>query len=58
MREVDEYRAYADDCRRIARSIGNADDKRRLMEMATVWALLAGEREAQMNSDRPDISGE
>jgi hypothetical protein len=52
MREVEEYRGYAEDCRRIARTTSNPDDKRRLLEMATVWSLLASEREAQLNSER------
>jgi hypothetical protein len=52
MREVAEFRGYAEDCRRIARTTSNPDDKRRLLEMATVWALLAGEREAQINGER------
>jgi hypothetical protein len=53
MQEVNEYRGYAEDCRRIARTASNPDDRRRLLEMATVWALLAGEREAQINDGRP-----
>ena len=48
MREVAEYRDYAQVCRRIARSTTNPDHKRRLLEMATVWDLLADEREAQI----------
>jgi hypothetical protein len=52
MQEVDEYRTYAEDCRRMARTTSNPDDKRRLLEMATVWTLLAGEREAQINGER------
>jgi hypothetical protein len=52
MQEVKEYRSYAEDCRRIARTTSNPDDKRRLLEMATVWALLADEREAQLRGER------
>ena len=33
----------------MARTASNPEDKRRLMEMATVWALLASEREAEIN---------
>jgi hypothetical protein len=57
MKEVEEYRSYAEDCRRIARTISNPDDKRRLLEMATVWALLAGEREAQLSGERHAARG-
>lgn len=46
MQEVVEFRGYAEDCRRIARSTTNSDHKRRLLEMATVWDLLADDREA------------
>jgi hypothetical protein len=53
MQEVAEYLGYAEDCRRIARATSHPDDRRRLLEMATVWALLAGEREAQLNGVRP-----
>jgi hypothetical protein len=49
MQEIAEYRGYAEDCRRMARTASNPEDKRRLMEMATVWALLASEREAEIN---------
>ena len=45
MQEVAEYRGYAEDCRRIARAVTNPDHKRRLMEMATVWDLLADDRQ-------------
>jgi hypothetical protein len=58
MQEVDEYRTYAEDCRRIARTISNPDDRRRLLEMATVWSLLAGEREAQINGEPPAARSE
>lgn len=52
MQEVAEYRGYAEDCRRIARSTSNPDDKRRLVEMATVWDFLADEREERINGGR------
>jgi hypothetical protein len=46
MQEVAEFRGYAEDCRKIAQSTTNSEHKRRLLEMATVWDLLAEEREA------------
>jgi hypothetical protein len=58
MQEVAEFRGYAEDCRRIARTTSNPDDRRRLLEMATVWALLAGEREAQINGKQPAARSE
>jgi hypothetical protein len=45
MQEVSEYRRYAEICRRLSRAIGDGTGKRQLMEMATVWTLLADERE-------------
>ena len=45
MQEIAEFRGYAEDCRRIARSTSDSEHKRRLMEMATVWDLLADECE-------------
>jgi hypothetical protein len=57
MQEVAEYRGYADDCRRIARSTTNPEHKRRLLEMATVWELLAHEREAHVvGTKRPAVN--
>jgi len=58
MQEVAEFRSYAEDCRRIARTTSNPDDRRRLLEMATVWALLAGEREVQINGEQPAARSE
>jgi hypothetical protein len=58
MQEVAEYRAYAEDCRRIARSTTNLEHKRRLLEMATVWDLLADEREQRISGGkRPAADG-
>ena len=45
MREVIEYRQYADMCRKLSLDAADATAKRQLMEMATVWTLLADERE-------------
>jgi len=52
MQEVAEYRGYAEDCRKIARSTGNPGHKQRLLEMATVWDLLADEREAAIRGGK------
>lgn len=48
MQEIAEFRAYAEDCRRIARSTADPEHKRRLLEMATVWDLLADEGEQRI----------
>jgi hypothetical protein len=52
MREVAEYRGYAEVCRKLSREISAPEAKRQLMEMATVWTLLASEREDLLQSDR------
>jgi hypothetical protein len=51
MREVAEYRRYADVCRKLTRELSSPESKRQLMEMATVWTLLADERERRLQSD-------
>ena len=56
MQEVAEFRGYAEDCRRIARSTTYPEHKRRLMEMATVWDLLADEREERIGGSKRSAS--
>lgn len=46
MREVTEYRHYADVCRKLSLDVSDVTAKRQLMEMATARTLLADEREA------------
>ena len=48
MKEVAEYRHYADLCCKLSHDIGNPLSKRLLMEMAAVWTALASEREARL----------
>ena len=52
MQEVAEYRRYAELCRKLGRDVSDAESKRQLMEMATVWTLLASERERLLQNDR------
>jgi len=56
MQEIAEYRGYAEDCRRIAQSATNSEHKRRLLEMATVWDLLADEREAFIRGGKRSVA--
>ena len=49
MQEVSEYRRYADVCRKLSLDTADVTAKRQLMEMATVWTLLADEREQAIN---------
>ena len=53
MREVSEYRQYAEVCRKLSPDAADATAKRQLMEMATVWTLLADEREKAINGKTP-----
>lgn len=55
MREVAEYRRYADTCRKLSLDMAEPDAKRQLMEMATVWTLLADERENALNGRASDL---
>jgi hypothetical protein len=48
LQQVAEYKLYAADCRRIAQDTIDLDNRRRLMEMATAWTLLAHERQAKL----------
>ena len=51
MRQVAEFKGYAADCRKIAQATVHPEYKRRLMEMATAWVLLAHEREKELRGD-------
>jgi hypothetical protein len=57
MQEVAEFRGYAKDCRRIARSTTDPEHRRRLLEMAAVWDLLADEREERIGGGKRSVSG-
>lgn len=50
MRRVTEYQKFADDCRKLARTLRKPEHRRQLEEMAVVWEMLALEREAQLST--------
>jgi hypothetical protein len=50
MKIVEEYRRYAETCRKLSYEVADESSKRQLLEMATVWALLASEREEELRS--------
>jgi len=56
MQEVIEFRRYADICRKLSLDVNDATAKRQLMEMATVWTLLADEREEAIKSGTPSAA--
>ena len=41
VREVAEYRQYAEDCRKLARALTNPEDKKALQSMAAAWEKVA-----------------
>jgi hypothetical protein len=43
-----QYRAYADECRRLAANMSNAQFKQSLEMMASAWDTVASVREAQL----------
>lgn len=55
MRRVAEYRRFADDCLKLARSLRKPEHRHQLEEMAMAWEVLALEREAQLaKEDKKD----
>ena len=58
MKQVGEYRRYADICRKLSLDMNDALSKRQLMEMAAVWTILANDREEQLsNADQTGRTG-
>lgn len=49
MKQIDDYRRYADICRKLSLDVNDAFSKRQLMEMAAVWTILANDREEQLS---------
>ena len=47
MTGVTEYRAYAEECRKLAQSIGN--DTARLLKLASMWDDLADEQDRSIS---------
>ena len=50
MKEVEEYRHYAETCQKLSYEVADELSKRQLLEMATVWTLLASEREEELRN--------
>ena len=47
MRTVEQYRKFAQDCRRMA-SAANNGERAALLQIAAAWEMLAAQREAQV----------
>ncbi|HEY1981857.1 MAG TPA: hypothetical protein VGH13_17415 [Xanthobacteraceae bacterium] len=48
MRKLSEYKSHADECRKMATLMKNAEHKKQLQQMAETWDMLAQEREKQL----------
>jgi len=48
VRKVLEYKAHADECRKMAGNMKNPEHKKQLQDMAEAWEMLAREREKQL----------
>jgi len=48
MRKLSEYKFHAEECRKMAAAMKNAEHKKQLQEMAETWEMLAAEREKQL----------
>jgi hypothetical protein len=53
MRTVEEYRQFAEDCRKLAKTLTKPDDKRAMELMATAWDKVADQREAAIKKGLP-----
>ena len=52
LRKVSEYEQHAEECRKMAAKMKDATHKRQLEEMAEAWAMLARERQKQLQKQR------
>jgi hypothetical protein len=48
MRKVSEYRAHAEECRKMAAKMKNSEHRKQLEDMAEAWNMLARERQKQI----------
>jgi hypothetical protein len=53
MKTVEEYRQFAEECRKLADTISNPDDRRAVEMMATAWDNVADQREAAIKKGLP-----
>jgi hypothetical protein len=53
MKTVEEYRGFAEDCRKLAAELADPEDKRAMALMAAAWDKVANEREAVLKSVPP-----
>lgn len=53
MKTVEEYRAFAKDCRKLAAELTDPNDKRATELMAAAWDKIADEREDALKRKPP-----
>jgi hypothetical protein len=53
MRTVEEYRQFAEECRKLAANLTNPEDKRATEMMAVAWDKVADQREAAIKKGLP-----
>ena len=53
MRKVSEYEHHASECRQMATRIKDPTHKKQLEDMADAWAMLARERQKQIQKHPP-----
>jgi hypothetical protein len=54
VQKLSEYKAQADECRRMAAQVSNPDHKRSLIEMADTWDTLAETRSRHLQQQHLD----
>jgi hypothetical protein len=57
MKTVEEYRGFAEECRKLAAKLTNPEDKRATELMAVAWDKVADEREAALKGKSPLENG-
>jgi hypothetical protein len=53
MKTVEEYRGFAEDCRKLAAQLVDPEDKRAMELMAAAWDKVANEREGALKGKSP-----
>ena len=57
MKTVAEYRAFAAQCREMAKKMTNANDKQAVEQMAEAWDKVANDREAALARGAEPVPG-
>jgi hypothetical protein len=57
MKKASEYRQHAEECRVLARGVGQGEQRDQLLEMAATWDKLAAER-SELIRKHPELAME